>query len=640
MGSNEQKEKIYGYYSPVSSGNISEMTGISSSALSNRKTRDEDFPDDQNHEKGAPFYYYGDVLKWAFAHDISINGRKVFFRDIEIIERDSMNRSLNIGIGGRARAGKSFIGAYFMENTAFMRRALSNEGSDYTQIPTKITIDGSSPCFRFYVRDGFTKDERVGQIPDELKDYVNKIVSIDVNAPDFEDAMEQIVKWLRSLHKDGLKVEELLKFVSLEITTRPSEMAKRIMERTGKKSIVLLDTPGVSGDYTFDSFGRQDVVIIALRNEGMSEFVQSFKKIADLVGTNTVIYSYFTMYPGYSKERFDKAQEAAKKGIEQFEEELVRSFDRGSVIDSSINALHPLDHFVALPIYDPFEYSEEEKYYENKLEELIVEGVSHQISAEGIRKFLMESGKSKREILDFLKEIIYMPDMNSEGTKNRDDLLEAFKDANHSRVKSQDGYRILSIVNMASQELLKNCKDFLSGFKTEAYQDEEWKQQLIKYAYQVTDRTMKDYPGVGNGTHPFEDSPAVTMRACENVLAKELYDRLKGYEKEDGVEPGSEVRINVTRSYRAVLQENDIHSASWDRVTANPYTIGSLRVLVESGFLDAACDSEKELIINSAVKGLYFRTIVDIYSDVLIGIDAYEGLERTIQLVKSELFNS
>ena len=643
MGSNEQTEKKYGYYSHVSSGDISEMIGVSSSALSNRKVRDEDFPKDRNNEKGAPFYYLGDVYKWAFAHDLNINGEKVFSRDIEIMERDAMNRSLNIAIVGRARAGKSFICSYFMENTVFMRGVLSNEGSDFTQVPTKITIDGSSPYFRFFVRDDLIKDERVEEIPEEVSTYFNKTMSIDMDAPDFEDAINRIFEWLRSLHKKGIK--DLEKYVSLEIATRPSDMARRIMERTGKRSIVLLDTPGVSGDYTFENLGRQDVVIIALRNEGMADFVESFEKISELVGTNTVIYSYFTMRPGYTEEGFRRAQEAGKKGIEDFEDELKTSFNKGSVIDSSISALHPSNYFLALPFFDVSEYSEGDKLYENGLEDLIVKGFSHKISAAGIRKILKESGESNKDILSFLNEIISslnknniisVSEMNYDPEK-RKDFLEEFKAKKHARVKSQDNYRIESLVNKTSQELLKDIKEELGKYKVEKYQDQEWKQRLIEYVYQVIDRTMKDYPGVGNGNHPFEDNPAVTMRACESVLAKELYDRLKDYEQKNGDEP--DVRINVTRSYRAVLQEYDIHSASWDRVTANPYAIGSLRVLAESGFLDADCESEKELIINSAVKGLYFRAIVDIYTDVFIGINAYKQ-EEIISYVKKVLSKS
>ena len=62
----------FGYNSRVQAKDISEMTNLSSSDISNRKRRNPDFPIDRNNEKGTPIYFYGDVLKWAHAHNISI----------------------------------------------------------------------------------------------------------------------------------------------------------------------------------------------------------------------------------------------------------------------------------------------------------------------------------------------------------------------------------------------------------------------------------------------------------------------------------------------------------------------------------------------------------------------------------------
>ena len=164
---------------------------------------------------------------------------------------------------------------------------------------------------------------------------------------------------------------------------------------------------------------------------------------------------------------------------------------------------------------------------------------------------------------------------------------------------------------------------------------EEWQQLLVQYVYQTIDRTLKACPGVGTGTHPWEDSPAVTMRTCESVFAKELYNELGTYAMK--TDYSQDEKIDITSKYRKVLQENSIQSRSWDRVIANPYTISSLKILVDSGLLDGACASEDDLIQNCAVNGLFFRSIVDIYIDVLRGINAYENLEQIISIVK-ELF--
>ena len=336
---------LCGYRSLVSAKVISEMTGLSSSDISNRKGRNPDFPIDRNTKIGTAIYYYGDVLKWAHAHNIPIYGKKTIYRDIELLERDSMNSVLNIGIVGRARCGKSFISSYFLDNTVFMRQGLCGGGTDYTQIPTKIIVDGSSPFFRFTVEGEEFKEH----IPEDLKDYVNRSVSIDVNAPDFKFAMERINDWLRKLHTEGInKLEEK---VSLEIVTKPSELSKRIMERTGKQAIVITDTPGISGDYTFDSLGRQDVVIIAMRAESMPEFIPSIGKIAELVGTNTVIYSYRIGDNVTEADEYEEAQVSGRDSMQDFVAPIITAFDKDCVILSSINALHPLDHFVALPAF-------------------------------------------------------------------------------------------------------------------------------------------------------------------------------------------------------------------------------------------------------------------------------------------------
>lgn len=233
---------------------------------------------------------------------------------------------------------------------------------------------------------------------------------------------------------------------------------------------------------------------------------------------------------------------------------------------------------------------------------------------------LSESGETTDEILDFLRRVVFIPEIRESETDSKGAIMKCFRDANHARVKSQDGYRILSTVNRISQESLGKNKEKLEQFTTENC-PEEWKQLIVQYVYQTIDRTVKACPGVGTGTHPWEDSPAVTMRTCESILAEKLYMELMPYGIKTEYMPDE--KIKITSKYREVLKNNNIQSRSWDRVIANPYMISSLKVMVDSGLLDGACDSEDDLIRNCAVNGLFFRVIVDIYTDVLRGIDAY-----------------
>ena len=621
----------FGYNSRVQAKDISEMTNLSSSDISNRKKRNPDFPIDRNNEKGTPIYFYGDVLKWAHAHNISIYGKQTRYRDIQRLQRETMDVALNISLIGRARGGKSFIASYFIENSVFMRQALCGGGSDFTQIPTKINIVDTSPFFRCNISEQLSN-----QISPEVKPYVRRSVSIDVNAPDFQIAMTVINDWLRNLHDTGVK--SLDKQVSLELYTRPSEMARRIMDKTGKQSIVLTDTPGVSGDYTFDSLSRQDVVIIVMRDENMQEFADSITKIAGLVGTTPVVYIYRTNDSVTEDDEYYEAQKDGSLSMKRFEEQIKSAFNHDSIIMSSLNALHPLDRFVALPIYKSKKYSDVEDLFTRDLAKQIIAGVGDKISAECVGTAIKGANVKKDEVITLLNDIIYIPQIYSVDKESRTKAINKFKEEKHARVKSQDQYRILTDVNAQCEDILLRNSKKMESYSLNDY-SEEWRQKLIQYVYQTIERTIKSCPGVGIGIHPWEDSPAVTMRTCECIFAKELYDELKEFEGK--VEYTSEERVEITKRYRTVLQKYDIQSKSWDRTIANPYAIGDLRILTESGLLDEECKDGQyvsDLIRNCAVSGLLYRSAVDIYTDILWEMDSYEGEEQVVTIVKNQLY--
>lgn len=619
-----------GYYSPVSSKGVSLLTGIKSSDLSNRKRNNLDFPQDHNNEQGAPIYWFGEVMRWAYARKIKINGKEVIYRDIEILERESMNPSLNIAIVGRARTGKSFLSSYFIGDTVYMRLALCSAGTDYTQIPTKIVVDGNSPFFRFTVFE-----ELASEVPEDIKHYINTGVSIDPGSPDFQTAMDRINEWLRDLH-NGDHTTELNQKVSLEIHGKPSAMSKRIMEKTGKRVLVITDTPGASGnyEYSFEELGRQDIVIIAMRDENMMEFAESFNRIATLVGTNPVIYSYRTSEGVDDEDEYNEEIEEGRKAMESFESSLAKAFDKDFVIASSINALHPTDHFVVLPSFKSRKYKPVEDVYTRNLESQIIREYNARITPSKVSNELEKAGVDKDTAMAFLKKAIYIPKTLPVDVASRDAAVAKFRNATHARVKSHDNYRICEIVNKCCVDELSTVRTVLEGF-TVRNCPEEWKRVLVQYIYQTVDRTLKTFPGVGIGVHPWEDSPAVTMRTCESVFADDLYAELKGYAER--TEYSFEDRADVTSRYRVTLQKNNIVSRSWDRVVANPYTINTLRILLRSGLLETRCrpdHAEADLIKNCAVMGLLFQTIVDIYSDVLRGVNAFTGTDDIVNMVK------
>lgn len=621
--------RFNGYYSPVSSKDISMLTGIKSSDLSNRKRNNADFPQDRNNEQGAPIYFYGDVMRWAFSHGIKINGKEVIYREIELLERESMNPTLNIAIVGRPGSRKSFTASYFLEDPVFMRQALCGEGTDYTQIPTKLVVDGSSPFFRCTVSEDLRE-----KIPEELAQYINESVAIDPNSPDFQVAMRKITDWLRYLHNEEGMLD-LDKKTSLELFGRPSLMSKHIMERTGKRVITITDYPGNAGDYTFDKLGRQDVVLIAMRKEGMQDFISSINDLAALIGTNPVIFSYGVQGSATDEEEYNEEFETGKDAMQAFEGGLIKAFDNDYIISSSINALHPTDHFLVLPAFNPRKLKGVEECYTSRLEDMIIKEFNSRITPDKVADVLGESGVEVSEILSFIDEALYVPKTQPVDVSSHKAAVDIFKNKKHARVKSQDDYRILEMVDSCSLDELTKARDRLKQY-TVSNCKEPWKQVLVTYIYQTIDRTLKMFPGVGIGTHPWEDSPAVTMRACESIFAEDLYNALKDYAER--TEYSYEERADITSKYRTTLSDNSILSKSWNCAVANPYTITSLKILLKSGLLESGCRVDREesdLIQGCVVAGLMFQAAVDIYTDILRGVNKYEGMDSVIDLVRA-----
>lgn len=623
-----------GATSLVNLANISQLTGLSSSDISNRRRRKpETFPIDRNTGKGNPCYHFEDVLVWARGENIPVRGKRVRLRDIQRLQQKT-GATLNISLVGRARTGKSFLASYFAENPLLMRQALCGEGSDYTQVPTKISLCDTSPYFRFSIKDKFP-----APVDDALKPYLNRFVSINPDAPDFPNTIAAINAWLRKLHveqKSEQKFEHLDQMVTLEIYTKPSEMVQDILTQTGKQALVLTDTPGLSGDYSFDSLGRQDLVIIAMRDDNMQEFSDSIERIAGLVGATPVVYVYRVGSGATEPDEFEKAQGKGAKAIASFEEKIKDKFGRESVILNSLNALHPQKHLVTLPSFKEEKFTPADFLFIDRLKELILEQLQTQISARTVAESAKRAGASREDVLALLEKTVFFPQSRPSDPAGRQQALLQFKSEKHARVKSQDDYYLHNSTNRQSETALTQVKDKLSLFHMADF-PEPWQQELIQYVYQTIDQTVKSFPGAGIGGHHFENSPPVTMRTCEYILAPELYQALREFEERDVYTEAD--RQEVTMRYRQMLQSFQITSHSWDRVTATPYGIHDLKLLADSGLVDGPCgqwgNATPDLIRNCVVDGLLFRAAMDIYTDLLWEMDAPDSEEDILALVKS-----
>lgn len=680
--------RVLSYYSKVSSKEIALMTGLSPSDVSNRKSRHKDFPTDRN-ASGAPAYWYGEVLKWAYAHGITIDGRKVSRNDI-IRLREDYSKCLSIGIFGSVCERKRDA-CLFLKNSELMRQGLCLLAYNQIEIPIRITVAEGEEKFRLcmnleesrteYIADrnkikeflkkkdneaAIRREEELQKCKDVLqKDYLNvdamkkflelsdpenqsvrRYLNKDVTILEdsFLDQMKEIQEFLFGMHFDREKIGHLERFFSLEIYASPAALSLEIMELTDKMEILIYDDP--SHDFA------RDIVMFTVNRDNMKEVVKAVRKLSRNL-MNEVIYTYYytdRIIPDEDYEAVEK--KVCDNEITILQKEIEKEFSEDDIVDSSIGVLEPKKRFAVLPLLSVKESQRMENRYKEKLKQLIVDSYRSRISIWGMQKFL--EGVSREEAIEFLN--IIFETILFEG--EQDNLIEKvsvemigqsgneksqrsiFKQTTHNRVGSKEPEFSDKVYSLRHKEWDMIRKKFRS-FKTDDY--DNWQQYLIQHAYYCFDKVFQWCTGIGRGNHPAEDVRAVTMEAYDNIFADVLYDKLKDYAEPKNY-TYSEIAM-LSPTYIALMKRNNITSDSWNYVQALSGKIYYLRVISESGFLYLNCNNEDEMLRYCLGYGWLCCAIVDVYSDVICATpkktedDAEDDcLNRAIELARAHFY--
>lgn len=681
--------RVLSYYSKVSSKEIALMTGLSQSDISNRKSRHEDFPTNLN-ASGAPAYRYGEVLKWAYAHGIKINGRKVSRNDIIRLREDHRDNLSIYTFGGVCERKRT--ACFFLENSELMRQGLCLLAYNQIEIPIRITVAEGEEKFRLCMNleesrteynddrnkiKNFLKDneaairqeEELQKCKDVLeKDYLNvdamrkflelsdpenqpvrqnlkKYLNIDVTIlkDSFLDQMKEIKDFLFEMHFDK-KIGHLERFFSLEIYASPAELSLEIMELTGKKEILIYDDP--SHDFA------GDMVIFTVNRDNMNEVVEDVRELSKN-HLNEVIYTYYYTDRIFPDEDYEAVeQKICDNEIMILKKEIGKAFSNKSIVDSSISVLEPEKRFAVLPLLSVKESLRMEKRYKEKLKQLITDSYRSRISIWGMQKSLKKV--SRKEAIEFLNEIfetiLFKGEQDNRIEKvsvemigqsgNEKSQRSIFKQTTHNRVGSKEPEFSDKVKSLRYKEWDMIREKFRS-FKTDDY--DNWQQYLIQHAYYCFYQVFRWCTGVGFGNHPAEDIPAVTMEAYDNIFADVLYDKLQDYAEPKNY-TYSEIAM-LSSTYIALLKRNNITSDSWNYVQALSGKIYYLRVISESGFLYLNCNNEDEMLRYCLGYGWLCCAIVDVYSDVICATpkktedDAEDDcLNRAIELARAHFY--
>jgi len=560
----------------VGTKEIAEVFNVSSSAVVNFQTRYSDFPAPIKMLESGPIFDLAEIIEWGVKHN-----RLPIESTIPI----EAGEHRSIALVGLPRTGKSYISCVFVaDNECFvLRRTFSGAGDDFTQCAVKIIV--SPKITEPYAQFNTDKEEE--------RQYSR------INEDSLMSFVAEINEYLKRKREAG---EEISPSEYIEIFVPPSQLAMEIMRENNLSYLIITDTPGVSESYELVQIAEAHLVMLVLTDSGSEAARAGFKKIvqgiAPLVATGDACFLYNLKKACDDENEYEEMQQDAVRAMQRFEMEFAPL--RKSIIDTSMNILHPSRSVIGVPSMKDRKINFAEKVFRQKLKEII----SRSFKGEGLDLVVNElreslaneicSGKTPEAVCNSLvasiKDVLsQVPRLASDLSKP--DYFETFKAQKHNRVKSQDGYRIVNAVSYMRKESLSALYDSFSSYSFENTPN-KLTQAAIKLFYRLITEEMKNDAGLGIGVHPWEDYPPVTMRAIEYIFASELKHAFS-----------QTANVNEI-TYRNTLINNGIISKSWNCVKIDTNNLHYLDILTNCGVLSLHSSNLMELVRNRYIGGL------------------------------------
>ncbi|MFD2370600.1 helix-turn-helix transcriptional regulator [Brevibacillus sp. GCM10020057] len=562
----------------VGTKEIADLFGISSSAVVNLQNRYTDFPPPIKRLESGPIFNLLEIQEWGGKHN------RIPIRNTVPIEAGDHK---SIAIVGLPRTGKSYTSSVFVaEHECFvLRRAFSGAGDDFTQCAVKIIV--SPKILEPYAQFNTDNEEERKYSRIDEKRLINFVAETN--------------DYLKQKRESG---KEISPSEYIEIFVQPSQLASEIMNENKLSYLIITDTPGVSASYELVQIAEAHLVMLVLSDSGGDTARTGFKKIvegiAPLVAAGDACFLYNLKKPCDDEEEYADMQREAEKAMQSFEADFAPL--RKSVIDTSMNILHPSKSVLGIPGMKDRRINFAEETFRQELKEVI----NRSFKGEGLDLIVKEFHDSLKEVLsaderhteehicrelvNFLTNVLSdIPRLTSDITKA--DHFQTFKTKNHARVKTQDGYRIDNAVKIERKNLLQKLYHSFSAYTVENTPD-ILKQAGIKLFYRLVTEELKSDSGIGIGVHPWEDYPPVTMRAIEYILAMELEN---AFQKETN---------DPAKTYCDTMKKNGIVSKSWNCVRVDMNNLYLLSILNNSGVLSMHSSNLTELVRNRYIGGL------------------------------------
>ncbi len=539
----------------LSAAEVAEAFGVDQDTILDWETTDKKFPKrSAGSNANIGVWNTTEIAKYAREHK----------NENVIVLPFSYEKSGKLCILGRARTGKSFLVALFVERrNDYVKYFCSNSG-DKTACEVRNIIVDEDKYFEdtFVFHTNFTQLSNSKNDSDEilaLKEEIKKISNKEFefaksDSQPMLEKIEKVVRLVNKIEKNNPVREKSYNYITVYL--KPSVYAKKLLKETGLRYLEIIDTPGVSGDVEVAQVSKADMYVFVLRAENLQEAATLKKIVVQLkpfTASSKVSFLYRTEETITRNEDYAEADMATQKDIVAFE----NSFDdlKKCIIDTDLDVSNISQNAIALPpMNSKCPTLAEELFLERFTAKFKAAfDVEEQVKQEQLafEKVIKEEKSAVSYTLMLLEKIQRHELMKTDQEPYTD---SQFINEKHNRVMTGDNYRLLNDLGKAyAEEALLLYKSF--AVYDENNTPEAWEKVVVKYIYRTLIRSAGKDRGLGISYHFREDYPARTMLIEESIAGAAVYNAVFNKPKEKKLD-----------AYKKALQCFGILSKTWGYV--------------------------------------------------------------------------
>lgn len=568
----------------VGLNDIANICGTSNNNVSNWRKRDPKFPEPYSEISGMPIWKTEDILDYLKCKSEI---------EYDVISTGNLSTK-RVVIIGRARGGKSFIIALFVNDRAGFMKLFCGNSSDKTACPVHVKISEYIALESFVFHTDFSsiyQDDREDIV--EIKDRISKCVDISYSQEEVEKMNE-----IETLIRDMRKIEEEFKGrresnTYIDTFQKPSKFCKELLRECKLGSIEVIDTPGVSGNVNAAKVTKADLYLFLVKPDNTDES-QTLKKIVEKIKPDVAMSKVSFLYKKegmfFTKEDYEIACEEVKAEMMPYSELFAEL--KTSIVATDLDVLDPAGHCIPFPTMRKDRLTPPEEFFLEDMRKKLIEAFNQDETAkdEEFKKVMATVGNSARDLV--MKILQNIPQHEIEQGESAI-TAETVMGENHDRVMTNDHYRFRRSLDEA-YGLEANLLDrYFASFLPEDYA-EDWQRIIIKYVYRKLITSIRTDRGLGVGSHPREEQPVRTMLVEESIFA----DTVLAF-----IENKNQKSRNVP--YRNALRSCNIKSVTWNYVGCNDDEEAYLKLkLVKDLLLSKPVYSRKDLVLQRYIGGL------------------------------------